>query len=58
MGQCAGYGSDWSGSVLNWLLIQVDIVVAGGSSEVVCGYYRKLKDWGVEGVVLWVLLGV
>lgn len=33
-------------------------MVAGGSSEVVCGYYRKLEDWGVEGEVLWVLLGV
>lgn len=44
--------------MLYWLLIQVDIVVAGGSSEVVCGYYRKLEDWGVEGEVLWVLLGV
>lgn len=50
--QCAGYGSDRSGPVLYWLLIQVDIVEAGGSSEVLCGYYRKLKDWGVEGVAL------
>ena len=56
--QCAGYGSDQSGPVLYRLLIQVDIVEALGSSEVLCGYYRKLKDWGVEGVALWVLLGV